>query len=174
MADEEEQIHAEEDATQAKKKSPMLIIVLLVCVVAGGGAGAFVAAPMLFGSDASVEAAGEAVGEPPSGRASGREGPPILYAIDNLVLNPKGTNGTRFLMVSAAFELSDGRVADQIRSREPEIRDILIRTFGQRTVEELADLDQREQLREDVRQVLEDRLQRGSIRRVYLPQFVIQ
>jgi flagellar protein FliL len=173
MSDEEEQVQAEEDAAP-EKKSPMLIIVLLVCVVAGGGAGAFVAAPMLFGSDTSAAAEGEVVEETPSGRASGREGPPILYSIDNLVLNPKGTNGTRFLMVSAAFELSDSRVADQIRSREPEIRDVLIRTFGQRTVEELADLDQREQIREDVRKVLDDRLQRGSIRRVYLPQFVIQ
>jgi flagellar protein FliL len=160
-----------EETAAAPRKPYLLILIVVSGILIGGAAGVFVVVPMVVGTPAeaaAVEGSSETVEE----RA--RSGTPILYSIDNLVLNPQGTGGTRFLMVTAAFELKDSRAADQMRIREAEIRDALLRTFGQKTVDELVDLGQREQLRQDLRATVDGIVQPGSVLRVYFPQFVIQ
>jgi flagellar protein FliL len=178
MSEEDEK--AVEEATAPRGRKPLLLATVLVASIAVGGAvGVFVAVPLLVGSPAAVPSVGavnadSATDERPRSSRSGRESPPILFTIDNMVLNPKGTGGTRFLMVTTALEVSDTRVLDQMRQREHEVRDLLLTTYAQKSVEELTDLSLRESLREDVRAAMESLLHRGAIERVYLPQFVIQ
>ncbi len=172
---EQEAVQAVPDAP--KKRSAMLIALLLVCGLAGGGVGGFIAAPMLFGATAPEGEAGEEGHAPPPRPRSGghgRSSGPIIYLVENVVLNPSGTAGTRFLMVTAAFELSSADVSEELRGRDPEIRDMINRNLGSRTVEELTDLVRREEIRDDLRATLNEMLHYGSVEKVYLPQFVIQ
>jgi flagellar FliL protein len=171
MSEEEEAVA---EPAEVKKKPVLLIGVLAACAIAGGGAGVFVAAPMLLGSPTAEAGTGGTPAKSHGGGGHGKSSGPPIFAVDNLVLNPSGTNGTRFLMVSAAFELSDDGMIDQMRGREPEIRDLLNRTFGSRTVEELTDLQRREPIREDLRVALDHMFYEGAVVKVYLPQFVIQ
>jgi flagellar basal body-associated protein FliL len=61
-----------------------------------------------------------------------------------------------------------------MEGRDSELRDLLNRTLGSRTVEELSDLAQREPLRAEIQEQMEEMFGAGSVRKVYLPQFVIQ
>jgi flagellar protein FliL len=177
MAEETEK-HVEEGAAPKRKKPLVLVLILAASIVVGGAVGVFVAVPLLVGNPPAAMASGEvaedSVASPSRSSRGSRDAPPILFTIDNMVLNPRGTGGSRFLMVTTAFEVSDTRVLEQMRLRELEIRDHLLRTYGARTVEDLADLEQRDALREQVRTAIELLLHRGAIERVYLPQFVIQ
>ncbi len=170
-----EQEAIQEGSGAPKKRSAMLVVLLLVCGLAGGGVGGFVAAPMLFGGTASAAADGEA--PPPRPRSGGHgrsSGGPVIHLVENVVLNPSGTAGTRFLMVTAAFELTSQDASDEMRGRDPEIRDMINRNLGGRTVEELTDLGRREEIRDDLRDTLNEMLHYGTVEKVYLPQFVIQ
>jgi flagellar protein FliL len=167
MAEEET---VAEDVSPGKRKPLLLILIILGGVLVGGAAGIFVVVPMVVGEPAVAASVEESVERP----RSSREPTPILHSIDNLVLNPKASGGMRFLMVTVAFEVRDAKTLELMRLREAEIRDALLRTFGSRTVEELAELELREVMREDVRVAIESIVQAGSISKVYLPQFVIQ
>ena len=93
----------------------------------------------------------------------------------NLVLNPAGSNGTRFLMCEVAIELSDEKPADVLTARDAEVCDAILRVLGVKSVEELSDVAHRDGMKDEVRQALDKLFKRkGAVRRLYFPQFVIQ
>jgi flagellar FliL protein len=95
-----------------------------------------------------------------------------------MVLNPAGSGGTRFVMLAAAVEFGDAKYVDQIRARDAEARDIVLRVVGSRGVEQLAEMSFREILRKELADSLSalfPKAERGSaIKRIFFPQFVIQ
>ena len=163
----------------------MLVIGGLVGgLVIGGLGGSFALGPMLakkFAAPKSAEAATTANGdeEHESGKGEGehgekKAGSPIQM-MENLVLNPAGSNGTRFLMAAVAAELKDEQVKEDMTARDAELRDAVLRLLGERTVDQLADVTVREELKKQLTDSLNARLgKKGAIKRVYFPQFVIQ
>lgn len=140
-------------------------------LLVGAAAGAFVLAPRLGGA---ARAASGADGHATAAAAESGSAPPTIYTIDNLVLNPAQTGGTRFLMASVALELGSPEVQHDIEARDAEVRDVILRTLGSKTVGELTNIVQRDSLRDELQSKLGASLPPGTIRRVYFPQFVIQ
>lgn len=140
-------------------------------------AGVFLVGPMVARASGYVNTpkpAAEAHAE--EGEKKEGEGPKSsIHNVDNLVLNPAGSGGTRFLMCSVAIELSDEKLADVLTSRDAEVRDAALRVLGAKTVDELTDMSQRDALKDEVRVALDELFKKkGAIRRLYFPQFVIQ
>jgi flagellar FliL protein len=183
-----------------KKSGPkgvVLIGTLVGGLVAGVAAGLFAVGPMVAKSSgyvvtASAESEGEgeehASGEGEEGEgehgaptAEGKAGEApatALHMVDNLVLNPAGSGGTRFLMLSAVIELGDSKLVDQFKARDAEVRDVLLRVVGSKTVEQLSEMTMRDPLRQELSdslsQLLPKKERKKAISRVFFPQFVIQ
>ena len=178
MADEEQPT---EDATPAAKPSMMLAIVGLVGgLVLGGAGGAFALGPMLAKKLAAPKSAEAAATEEKSdeehggGKGEKKTGATVAM-MENLVLNPAGSNGTRFLMAAVAAEVKDEKVKEEMTGRDAELRDAVLRILGERTVDQLADMNLRDALKKQLTDSLNARLQsKSAIKRVYFPQFVIQ
>lgn len=154
---------------------------LAVAVVLGLGGGGFVG--FMIVSPAVVERAGaaeapaaeEGYGEGEQGESEyGSDAPSELHLIENLVVNPAQSDGLRFLLVTVAVDAASGSALTEVENREIELRDALLRLFGSKTVVELSDPTGRSALIEEVRLRLEEVLGDGKIRRVFVPQFVIQ
>jgi flagellar protein FliL len=154
----------------------------MVVGLGAGATGAFLVSPLLASRadlpqrlESAVDDDVDTDGPEDAPRARGkRDAYGVIYQVDNLVLNPAGSGGLRFLLVSVAFDLPDDKVEAEARTREPEIRDVLLSVLGSRSVEELADIAGRDSLRTEIRGAVGRILPRGSVRRVYFPQFVIQ
>ncbi|MFN8582712.1 MAG: flagellar basal body-associated FliL family protein [Gemmatimonadaceae bacterium] len=163
-------------------KGVVLIGALAGGLLLGAAGGLFALGPMLAKKsgytvhpDSLAADSSEAEGE--SGKkAGGKEGEAAstVYLIDNVILNPAGSGGTRFLMLATAVDAKDATVVEQMKARDAETRDVLLRVMGSKTVEQLADM----RLREDIKKELSDSLgtlfKKGAIRRIYFPQYVIQ
>jgi flagellar FliL protein len=176
MSDEPKQ----EAAQPAKRGSKIVIIAAVLAMLGGGAAGVFALGPMLRGGDdaaASAESgdAGETDGhgKAKGGGGHGGSGSP-LFSIDNLVINPAGSQGTRFLIVTVALELKDADATPELTARDPEIRDLLLSLLSARTVEQLSDLGGRDALKEEIRVAIEKVLGPGKVVRVFIPQYVLQ
>lgn len=186
-----------EGAAPAKKKPPkgaLLVGVLVAALIAGTGSGMFVIGPMLAKKSGYVvaplpDSAGGEQGEggghetTGGGEHGGKEGEggasaSNLHLIDNLVLNPAGSGGTRFLMIAAAVEFKESKMVDAFKARDAEVRDVVLRVIGARTVDELSNMA----MRDTLRRIIADSLtllvpkaeRKGAIQRVFFPQFVIQ
>lgn len=163
-------------APPAKSKKIALIVVVVLGVVIGGGAGAFVAAPLLAGKVAPAKAA-SAVEEDSAaseGDVHGKGGAKVVHMVDNLVLNPARSGGARFLLLSVGLGVKDEATAKTLADRDPELRDVVLRYMGARTIEELADVTLRDSLKVQLRAAVTERFGAGAVSEVYFPQFVIQ
>ena len=182
--------------SEAPKKSGVmpLAIAVVVALGAGAGAGIFAVGPALAkgiapqgahasaaGADAasaddssSDEASGDESAPAPKGE-HGQPAPSSVYVIDNLVLNPAGSGGTRFLLLTVAFEMATPDLLDEMKSRDAEVRDAVLGALGSKTVEQLADVSAREPIKEDLRIALSPMFKKKkAVKRIYFPQFVIQ
>lgn len=155
---------AEEAAPAAKKKSPLVLILALVGILAGAGVGLFVVGPTLAKKRAAK----------PAAKSAEAAGPAVVHAIENLVLNPAGSGGTRFLMVTATFELRDGSVDQAMKDREAEVRDHILALLGKKTVDDLTDYTKRDAIKAEVLHEVQSLFPKGDVKQVFFPQFVIQ
>lgn len=96
------------------------------------------------------------------------------WPIENLVLNPAGSNGTRFLMVSATFEMKDEAAKDAAKGKEAEVRDALLALLGKKPIDQLTDIGQRDAIKKEVLTAVSAIFPKGTVTRVFFPQFVIQ
>jgi flagellar protein FliL len=176
MAEEQ----AAEQAAAPAKPGMMLVIASLVGgLVVGGLGGSFAVGPMLAKKIAAPKTAEAATTEEKEEKGDGEHGEKkagaTVQMMENLVLNPSGSNGTRFLMAAVAAEVKDEKVKEEMAGRDAELRDAALRILGVRTVEQLADVTLREALKKELVDSLNARLaSKTAIKRIYFPQFVIQ
>ena len=156
-------------------------LLLIVAVVLGLGGGGFVGfmivspavAERVVAAEPTKAEEGDGEDEKGDGEYGGAS-PAELHLIENLVVNPAGSDGLRFLLVTVAVDAASGSALTEVENREIELRDALLRLFGSKTVVELSDPTGRTALIEEVRLGLEEVIGEGKIRRVFVPQFVIQ
>lgn len=155
----------------------MIILGAVAGLVLGGGVGAFVIAPKM-GGGAAHAAEGAAEGEHGEAAAGGDHGgapaATAVHQIENLVINPASTNGARFLLVTTTIVAKDEAAAAELKDRDAEIRDRIVTLLGSRTIEQLSDPATRDVLKGDLAAAIGALFKEGTVKRILLPQFVIQ
>ncbi len=162
------QVVAAADTSAAPGGPKWIVIGALAGLLLGGGVGGFVIAPRMghtAGDDAAVEASHE---------AAAPVDPAFVHQIENLVLNPANTNGSRFLLVTTTILVRDAASVEALAGRDAEVRDRIVDLLSSRTIEQLGDPTQRERLKSDLAAAVGTLFEAGVIRRVLLPQFVLQ
>jgi flagellar protein FliL len=164
------------EAPPAKGKGGLMTVLMLVASLAVGGSVGFVVIGPRFaaspGNPAGEDGDGHGAGKKEGHEGGGADSP--LYDIENLVVNPAGTQGTRFLVVSIAIQLADASGTTMLRDREPEVRDALLHLFSSKTVEQLSNLASRDSLKADIATTLDEVLGKDMVVKVFVPQFVLQ
>jgi flagellar protein FliL len=181
---EEEEVVPAHAPLPRRPARAMLVLALTLGLAVGAVTGSLVVGPLL----ADPSGGGEG-GSVPSGpaleaacEALFREwevemrppAPAAVHSIENVVLNPAGSGGTRFLMATVGFGLRDPADAEQFTARDAEIRDIVIGVLGARSVLELSDVLTREVMKEEMRARVARLVGQRALVDIYFPQFVIQ
>lgn len=172
------------EAAPSKPKLPVLIGMVAVGMVIGGGLGAMVLGPMVakkMGKVVTVAAAADSTAAEgdhgaPAGEAGAEGGSAeaSVHLLENLVLNPAGSGGSRFLLLSVAIEASNAAMVETFKARDAELRDLILTSLGVKTVEELTEMTKREQFKTEVQQAIEAHFGKKSVKGLYFPQFVVQ
>lgn len=155
-------------AVAEPKKKGKFLLILLPLILLGGGGGAYLAFSQYPALAALVydDTAGEEAPEP------------IEYGefleIDNLIINPSGTEGKRYLMVKIGFESDNAKTLEEVTAKEVVVRDRILRFLSSRTVEDLAAIERRDAIKDDLRTMVNEVLEKGQITRLYFTQYVLQ
>lgn len=149
-----------------------LLIIVLIALVAGAGGSAVVyffyqplskiASSFSSGGSNNEEA-------PTTARALG-----VTTSFENLTVNPAGTDGTRYLMVSIVFEAQTQQILDELTAKEVAVKDTLLHILSSKTVPELSDMSTRNPLRERLREATNAFLTSGQLTHLYFTQYVMQ
>jgi len=100
-----------------------------------------------------------------------------IYEIKDIIVNPAGTDGTRYLNTTVGLEVENDQLIAELESRMPQIRDSLIDILVGKTIEELDGVEDKRLLREEILTRINDILpetKNGKVAHVYLIDFVIQ
>jgi flagellar FliL protein len=166
------------DAPAPAKRSKTLIFAA-VAIVAGAVTGGLVLGPAMSPKSASATPAHDSSatsGDEHGASASGEHGAKGLepHMLESIVLNPAGSRGTRFLLLTVGVQLKDQAAADELGKRDVEARDRVLQVFGTKTVDELVDVARRAEFRAEMIASLDSLIGKGKVRAVFFPQFVIQ
>jgi len=163
---------AEGDAKSGGKKgSPLIIYIVIAVIMAAGG---YFAGTKLTGSSGGSEPAVAEEEEHGSGEESKPTGPSEVYLMQDIIVNPSGTGGTRFLSVSIGFEVGSSKTIRLLEDREPVIKDALITILGSKTIEQLSDVKQKEITRYQIKKRVEQLLKIDDLAAVYFTDFILQ
>jgi flagellar FliL protein len=171
MAEKE---NAPEQAPANKLSKKMLFIAAgLLVLLAGGGVTAF----MLLGGEKPAPQApveGTGAGTPAAIPAVQPEVIGPMVNIEPFIVNILDQDGTRYLKASITLEMTDAAAVEAVNRRMPQLRDAILLLIGNKTFNELSDLQGKLQLRSELLDRLNKILSNGSVRKIYFTDFVVQ
>lgn len=164
-------------APAEKKKTPLLAGIIVGGAIVGGLLAAFVVAPKLIARNAPSAVGAKGAAEPPKKEAEA--GDPLLkegkvVSLDNIIVNPAGSQGSRFLMTSVAFEVDGAEAEKALRAREVEVRDKVTSILEAQSLASLTSPGARDSLKRRIADSIAPMIGSNAKLHVYLPQFVIQ
>ncbi len=154
------------DGERAHKGSLVKTIAIVAASAVGGVMLAASVVPRITHADEHVEpAVEEHHGPPPVG---------TTLELDNIIVNPAGTSGMRYLMVTVAIEIegAGGHGGGGIEEQEHRIRDRVVAVLERQTLEMLTAPGARDSLKVLLAEAVAPYLE--SEPHIYLPHFVIQ
>ncbi len=161
----------EEEGGGGKKKLIIIIAIVLVLLLAGGGAAVYFL--FLKKPPPEEEQPNEQVEmvQPPE-KEEVAIGP--MVEIKEFIVNIISEQGTHYVKASLTLELNDEAAQEEVDKRMPQIRDAVLLLIGNKTFEELQDLQGKKQLKAEIKSKINSFLKTGRVKHVYLTDFVVQ
>ena len=184
MAEEEAGEEGGEAAGEEEKKGlPIKLILIVVGVLALAGGGYF-AYTNFFQEEAVEESAdkgkdGEEGGE--GGEGAGGENaeelPPgvgVMFTMDPFVVNLAGSNGKRFLKVTATLELSSPEVNPEFEENLQKITDSILVLLSSKSFEDVYSVQGKFKLKDEITTRVNRFLVVGHVKDAYFTEFIVQ
>ena len=161
---------------EAKRKGlPFWLILAAVSLVASGIGGYFSYA---YYGDITRTLTGSTEVDTLAAEAGVEEEPLTTYGefseLSDIIINPASSGGQRFLMLNIGLEAMKKETLDEVASKEVVVRDTVLKVLGSRSVDELADITRRNELKESIRQAVNGVLRNGQVERLYFTRYVLQ
>ncbi|MGC8769460.1 flagellar basal body-associated FliL family protein [Calditerrivibrio sp.] len=176
---EEKEGKAEEGG--GKKKSPLKLIIILVVVLVllvGGGLAAYL---FLFKSKpaehnaAATEEKAPAKGEKAKqDKKSGEKAKTVVYSMGAIIVNLADQGVQRYLKVQIAVELDNPKLEEEVKKREPQIKDIIISVLSSKTVADVNTPQGKIALKQEIIKRSNMVLTEGEITDLFFSEFIVQ
>ena len=160
----------EKAAGGGKKKLIFIVAAVLVLLLAGGAAWYF-----LVYKKAEVAKQAEASKAAAIAKTVTEEahiGP--MVEIKEFVVNIISQDVAHYVKASMSLELDRETTLDEANKRMPQIRDAILLLIGNKTYEELQDIQGKNQIKAEVKSRINSFLKTGKVNNVYLTDFVVQ
>ena len=175
------------------KKSKLLFIILGIAIVGGGGGGflgykMFFKKPVEESKDASADESGEkkdakdesaskSDSEEPKKHEKAKNDPNAFgdtFVVPKMDINLDNPLENRYLHLSLTLEYSGGKSqAEDLKKREPQIRDVILTASSTRTRAELLSPYGKQRLRQEIFNKLNEVLDK-PIKKVYFTDFLVE
>ncbi len=154
----------------SKKKLFLIIGLIAVVLLAGAGTAAFF---MLKKAPEPKETKDPAKQVPvPDLNQQADIGPQVN--IEEFIVNIISGDSAHYVKASLTVELTNPEVKAEVEKRMPQMRDAILLLIGNKTFEELQDLQGKKQLKAELTSKINSFLKTGKVKAVYFTNFVVQ
>ncbi|MEX0944448.1 MAG: flagellar basal body-associated FliL family protein [Balneolaceae bacterium] len=105
---------------------------------------------------------------------SQNESVPVSFQMNDLIVNPAGSQGKRYLVVEISLELESEASIELIDLNLQRVKHNVNESLAARTVEQLVQYREREVLRMEIRNVINQTVGENSVRNLYFTKYVMQ
>ena len=98
----------------------------------------------------------------------------VTHQMEELIVNPAGTNGHRFLVVEISLEFPDMSYVERFEKNKQQIKHHMNESLSSRTVEQLVTFEERENLRRELAGIVDSTFGERSVRNLYYTRYVMQ
>jgi flagellar FliL protein len=171
MADDGKKKETEEDSSEdgGKKKLIIIIAAAAALLLIIGGAAFFFLKP----APVAEEEVDPGLDVPvPEITQSSEIGP--MVDIREFIVNIISEDDSHYVKASLTLELSKEEAVEETNKRMPQIRDAILLLVGNKTYEELQDLQGKKQLKAELASKINSFLQSGKVKAIYFTDFVVQ
>jgi flagellar FliL protein len=168
--DAKKDVQAEEEGGGGKKKLIIIIVAALVLLLGAGAAAYFLFLKKPPPEEETTNEQVEMV-QPPAEEETDI-GP--MVDIKEFIVNIISEDGTHYVKASLTLELNNEAVLEEANKRMPQIRDAVLLLIGNKTFEELQDLQGKKQIKAELKSKINSFLKAGRVKNVYLTDFVVQ
>ncbi|MBM9513181.1 flagellar basal body-associated FliL family protein [Desulfogranum marinum] len=167
MAEQEAKTTEEEGG--GKKKLIIIIAAALVVLLGAGAAAYFL---FLKKDPLPEEDANEQV-EMIQPEVDDAEIGPMIN-IEEFIVNIISEDTAHYVKASLTLELTNEKVLEEATKRMPQIRDAVLLLIGNKTFEELQDLQGKKQVKAELKNRINTFLKTGKVKSIYMTDFVVQ
>jgi len=162
----------EGEESGGKKKMIVIIVAALVLLLAmGGGAAFYLMKKKQAEEEEKKKDPGLEVPVPELNPAA-TIGP--MVDISEFIVNIISDEANHYVKASLTIELTNEPVKEELTQRMPQIRDSILLLVGNKTYEELQDLQGKKQLKAELTSKINSILQTGKVKAIYFTDFVVQ
>lgn len=97
-----------------------------------------------------------------------------VYVVDDLIINPAGTDGKRLLLSSLGFDLPNEKFQSELKEKEILVKDAIISVLGSKDMTQLSNSSYRDTLRIQITQRLNKLMPHIKISNVYFSKYILQ
>ncbi|PIE56944.1 MAG: flagellar basal body protein FliL [Desulfobulbus propionicus] len=155
------------------KKTLLIIIITVILVAVIGGTTAFYVLIMkkpLTKEKGQVNKQVQVIQNPPVDNTT--VGP--MVNIEQLVVNIISQDTPHYVKAALSLEMNNEQVVEEASKRMPQIRDAVLLLLGNKTFEELQDIQGKKQVKAEVKSKINSFLTTGQVKNIYLTDFVVQ
>ena len=105
---------------------------------------------------------------------SGGELGKFIFPIDDIIVNPSGTDGKRLLLVSLGFDVGSEEGKNELKNKEVLLRDAVISTLSSKTLVQLDNIAYRDSLKYEIAYKLKQKVPSIELNDVYFSKYIIQ
>jgi len=98
----------------------------------------------------------------------------IIAEFDDIVVNPAGTEGRRYFVLTMSMEVDRKKTMDELLSKTPVVRDALITLLAAKTLDYVTNVMNMDELRGEIMKTTNGFLDKGRVIRVYFTGYVLQ
>ena len=153
-----------------RKKLVVMVAAVLVLLLAGGAAWYFLVYKKAEAARQAEASKAAAIAKTVPEEA--QIGP--MVEIKEFVVNIIGQDVSHYVKASMSLELDREATLDEVNKRMPQIRDAILLLIGNKTYEELQDIQGKNQIKAEVKSKINAFLKTGKVNNVYLTDFVVQ
>ena len=99
---------------------------------------------------------------------------PVTYPLSELIVNPAGSQGKRYLVVEISLELASEESIPLVEMHLQKLKHNVNESLAARSVEQLVQYREREVLRLEIRNVINQSIGENSVRNLYFTKYVMQ
>jgi len=97
-----------------------------------------------------------------------------FYEIEDITVNPSGTDGTGFLVVSIGIQVDDESSINLIEQKKVIIRDAIISLLSRRTVDELSGIEAKNEVKREIGIIINNIIEKQAVKDLFFTKYVMQ